>query len=51
MFSKTILFAAFASLASAQCAPKGTVLHPNGDTSKCLDVRGAQYANGTPVQM
>lgn len=26
-------------------------LHPNGDSSKCLDVRAAEYANGTPVQM
>jgi len=26
-------------------------LHPNGDTSKCLDVRLSVFANGTPVQM
>ncbi|KAF7796197.1 hypothetical protein EIP86_007371 [Pleurotus ostreatoroseus] len=26
-------------------------LHPNGDSSKCLDVRAAEYANGTPVQI
>ena len=26
-------------------------LHPNGNTKKCLDVRGAVYANGTPVQV
>ena len=27
------------------------VLHPNGDASKCIDVRGAVFENGTPVQM
>ncbi|GLB36859.1 putative G-X-X-X-Q-X-W domain-containing protein [Lyophyllum shimeji] len=26
-------------------------IHPNGDTSKCLDVRGAVFADGTPVQI
>ncbi|KAJ3555746.1 hypothetical protein NM688_g2403 [Phlebia brevispora] len=26
-------------------------LHPNGDTSKCLDVESANYANGTPVDI
>ncbi|KAF8060691.1 G-X-X-X-Q-X-W domain-containing protein [Lyophyllum atratum] len=26
-------------------------LHPNGNNEKCLDVRGAVYANGTPVQI
>ncbi|KAF8890494.1 ricin B lectin domain-containing protein [Infundibulicybe gibba] len=26
-------------------------LHPNGNTAKCLDVRGAVLANGTPVQI
>lgn len=26
-------------------------IHPNGNNNKCLDVRGAVYANGTPVQM
>jgi len=26
-------------------------IHPNGNTGKCLDVRGAVYANGTPVQI
>ncbi|KAF8890492.1 ricin B lectin domain-containing protein [Infundibulicybe gibba] len=32
--------------------PAGTVaLHPNGNQAKCLDVRGAVYANGTPVQI
>ena len=29
----------------------GNRIHPNGDTSKCLDVQGAVFANGTPVQM
>ncbi|KAF8981382.1 hypothetical protein BDQ17DRAFT_1337346 [Cyathus striatus] len=26
-------------------------IHPNGNTNKCLDVKGAVYANGTPVQI
>ncbi|KAF8997605.1 ricin B lectin domain-containing protein [Cyathus striatus] len=26
-------------------------IHPNGNTSFCLDVKGAKYANGTPVQL
>ncbi|KAF8649444.1 hypothetical protein AX16_005791 [Volvariella volvacea WC 439] len=26
-------------------------LHPNGNPDKCLDVRGALYENGTPVQI
>ena len=26
-------------------------IHPNGNDSKCLDVRGGRVANGTPVQM
>ncbi|RDB27204.1 Endo-1,4-beta-xylanase A [Hypsizygus marmoreus] len=28
-----------------------TEIHPNGNTKKCLDIRGAKYANGTPVQI
>jgi hypothetical protein len=32
-------------------AATGTVLHPNGDAKKCLDVQGANFANGTPVQL
>jgi hypothetical protein len=31
--------------------PVGRAVHPNGDTSKCVDVKGAVFANGTPVQM
>ncbi|RDB27192.1 Endo-1,4-beta-xylanase A [Hypsizygus marmoreus] len=30
---------------------KTVVLHPNGNTKKCVDVRGAAFANGTPVQI
>ena len=26
-------------------------IHPNGNKSKCLDVKGGVLANGTPVQM
>ena len=29
----------------------GNRIHPNGDSSKCLDVQGGKFANGTPVQM
>jgi hypothetical protein len=29
----------------------GRPLHHNGDTSKCVDVKGAVFANGTPVEM
>ncbi|KAH9480021.1 Chitooligosaccharide oxidase [Psilocybe cubensis] len=29
----------------------GVAIHPNGNTAKCLDVRAAEYANGTPVQI
>jgi hypothetical protein len=29
----------------------GRPLHHNGDTSKCVDVKGAVFENGTPVQM
>jgi len=32
-------------------APTEVSIHPNGNTNKCLDVRAATYANGTPVQM
>ncbi|KAF8997618.1 G-X-X-X-Q-X-W domain-containing protein [Cyathus striatus] len=31
--------------------PQGEMIHPNGDSYRCLDVRGAAYANGTPVQI
>lgn len=30
---------------------QSTVLHPNGNVNKCLDVRGDIRANGTAVQM
>ncbi|KAG5650304.1 hypothetical protein H0H81_012686, partial [Sphagnurus paluster] len=30
---------------------QGLTIHPNNNTAKCLDVRGAVYANGTPVQI
>ncbi|KIK51386.1 carbohydrate-binding module family 13 protein [Collybiopsis luxurians FD-317 M1] len=29
----------------------GRAIHPNGDTSKCMDVAGANFENGTPVQI
>ena len=34
-----------------QTPTKPFLLHPNGDASKCLDVRGGVFADGTPVQM
>ncbi|RDB27191.1 Extracellular exo-alpha-L-arabinofuranosidase [Hypsizygus marmoreus] len=33
-------------------SPSQTVaIHPNGNTAKCVDVRGAIFLNGTPVQI
>jgi hypothetical protein len=29
----------------------GVAIHPNGNKKKCLDVRGASFKNGTPVQI
>ncbi|KAF9034831.1 carbohydrate-binding module family 13 protein, partial [Panaeolus papilionaceus] len=29
----------------------GIAIHPNGNKNKCLDVRGASFKNGTPVQI
>ncbi|KAL1407805.1 hypothetical protein Q8F55_007240 [Vanrija albida] len=29
----------------------GIALHPNGQSGWCIDVAGANYANGTPVQL
>ena len=38
--------------AGSDLRPTGPLLlHPNGDRSKCLDVRGAALKNGTAVQM
>jgi len=31
--------------------PASQAIHPNFNPNKCLDVRGAVFANGTPVQM
>ncbi|KAF9562512.1 ricin B-like lectin [Agrocybe pediades] len=31
--------------------PPASELHPNGNRNKCVDVRGAAFANGTPVQI
>lgn len=31
--------------------PSGSALHPKKNLNKCLDVKAAAYANGTPVQM
>ncbi|KAG6846985.1 hypothetical protein H0H93_010743 [Arthromyces matolae] len=42
-----------ALLVSAAGAPgdRWNPIHPNGDTSMCLDVRGGIFADGTPVQI
>lgn len=32
-------------------APFVVQIHPNGNNAKCLDIRGAAFENGTPVQM
>lgn len=29
----------------------GVAIHPNTHTNLCVDVAGANFANGTPVQM
>ena len=43
---------AFSPDARTDLVPTGPLLlNPNGDTTKCLDVRGGVFANGTPVQM
>ncbi|KAF8810387.1 hypothetical protein BYT27DRAFT_7186611 [Phlegmacium glaucopus] len=31
--------------------PTSQTIHPNSNPNKCLDVRGAVFANGTPVQI
>lgn len=50
-FPSAIALFAFATAAFAQTASNSTAIHPNGNTSKCLDVQAALFANGTPVQM
>ena len=40
-----------ALLSTVFAAGTPRVIHPDGDTTKCLDVRGAMFVNGTPVQM
>lgn len=29
----------------------GVSLHPNGQSGWCIDIAGANFANGTPVQL
>ena len=36
---------------SAAAAQGPVVIHPGGSFNECLDVRGAVFENGTPVQM
>ncbi|KAF8060715.1 carbohydrate-binding module family 13 protein [Lyophyllum atratum] len=54
MFSSLLfLLSAPALLAQAAGAPgdRYLYLHPNNDTSKCLNVRGGVFADGTPVDI
>ena len=37
--------------AGSDLVPRPVVIHPNGDKTKCLDVRGGVVENNTPVQM
>lgn len=39
------------SVSSAPPVASGVAIHPNGNAGKCMDVRGANFANGTPVQI
>eukprot|EP00914_Ancora_sagittata_P001072 GHVO01002830.1.p1 GENE.GHVO01002830.1~~GHVO01002830.1.p1 ORF type:complete len:287 (-),score=7.29 GHVO01002830.1:45-905(-) len=39
------------SSGSSGSTSSGSAVHPNGDTSKCIDVSGATFANGTPVEI
>ncbi|KAG6908084.1 hypothetical protein DXG01_006219 [Tephrocybe rancida] len=49
MFSSLLLLVSTSVLlASAQGFH---AIHPNGDTTKCLDVRGGLFENGTAVQI
>ena len=44
--------AAFAVLAASSVALAQVEIHPGGySDDKCLDVQGAVFANGTPVQL
>ncbi|KAF8060712.1 carbohydrate-binding module family 13 protein [Lyophyllum atratum] len=53
MFTTLLALLAAPLLAFAAGAPGDAShnIHPNGDTSKCLDVRGGIFADGTPVQI
>ncbi|KAF5376912.1 hypothetical protein D9615_007318 [Tricholomella constricta] len=54
MFSTLLILLSAPSLLVYAAATPGdqvSVIHPNGDTTKCLDVRGAIFADGTPVQI
>ncbi|KAF8513975.1 ricin B lectin domain-containing protein [Gautieria morchelliformis] len=57
MFFNLPIAAIFASVVLAAAAPSATpphtssLIHPNGNNAKCLDVRGNVQANGTPVQI
>ena len=49
---KQALLSAAGTSGGSTPPPAGThQLHPNGNTSKCLDVQGGVFANGTPVQV
>lgn len=67
MLSYFVKVAVLATLAAAQCDPTPptttagpgptggsgttTVIHPNGNNGKCVDVDGANFSNGSKIQM
>ena len=49
---QALLSAAGSSGTPPPSGPSGShQIHPNGNSGKCLDVKGGVMANGTPVQM
>ncbi|KNZ74736.1 Endo-1,4-beta-xylanase A [Termitomyces sp. J132] len=50
-FSALLFFVSVSVPALLVSANYGQPIHPDGDKTKCLDVRGANFADGTPVQI
>jgi hypothetical protein len=51
MFQQLFLGALLASVALAASNTTSVQINPNGNTAKCLDVKGDTLANGTAVEM
>jgi len=61
MFAKSLIIALLATVVAAQCEPSSTsttpptatahAIHPNGNNNKCLDIAGANIADGTEVRV